>query len=219
MSTSIHEGIVSLGASLYGTDDDPVDALIWRDGLANGLLHAADSYAQVRVNLAYPTGTYLSGKAAPTAGQWHRIGGSFGKWPLTIHANGTPYELRVRVGVSASTGGTAQTIRVVIAPDDEATTELGREADHVYELTTSSGSAAWVAGTSQGSVGSATRMIVSPADAARWTRDVNAFDAVASATPRATRQSLVSAHVFFRSASGSVTTRLHNLYIAEYVGL
>jgi hypothetical protein len=49
-------------------------------------------------------------------------------------------------------------------------------------------------------------------------RDVNVYDAVASGTRHTIQQCLVCAHVFFLSAEGDATARLHALHIAEYVG-
>lgn len=234
MSTSIHSGLVSFGTTLHGTDDDPVDATVTRDGVANGLLHAADSYAQVRVNVAFPdTSTFSAGAAefghvidtTPVVDQWYALGGGpFGEWPLTIHANGSPYKLRIRIGLSASSGGVStQTIRVVVCPSSIAITERDVSADHVYALSFASATVSttptWIAGTSQGAVASATMLTISADDAAAWTRTVNMYDAVSSASPGTVQQCLVAAHVFAKSSSASIYARLHSLHIAEYVGL
>ncbi len=226
MSTSILDGLVPFDSTLYGTDDDPVDATIWRDGIANGALHAADSHAQVRVNLAFPDASafstggleYIEGPVSPVADEWFQIGAPFGPWPLTRHADGAPYVLRIRLAISASSGGVAQVVRVVIAPDDSAVAERDRNSDNVYETGTSSATPAWVTGNTTGALGASTYMVVSAADASRWTRSRSVFDAVNGASPSAIDQCLVSAHVFARTANGTVTTRLHNLLIAEYVG-
>lgn len=233
MSTSIHNGTVAFATALHGTDDDPVSSVITRDGVANGLLHAADSMGQIRVNVATPDTSsfsiavldeYYIIDETPVANQWYRFRGSpFGSWPLTIHSDGTPYKLRVRIGVSCSSNSnTTQTIRVVIAPDHLAASERDREVDHVYEVSFNSNvdgtTPAWKAGTSQGTANSATLIAVSAADARSWTTDVSVYDAVSSATPRSIQQCRVSAHVFVRTSSASVTTRLHNLYIQEYCG-
>ena len=226
MATSIHSGLKLVAGASYGGDDDPVGAVIWRDGIANGLLHCADSYAQVRVNVAFADAStfgsgaaeYISGPAAPTAGQWFRVAAPFGPWPLTLHADGTPYKLRVRIAAASTSGGSVQTLRVVIAPDAFAALERDTEADSVYEVTTSSTTPAWLGGTSQGSIASGTMLTVSAEQAAAWITNTEIFDAVSSATPRTVQQCLVSAHVFAKSASGSETTRFHALHIAEYVG-
>jgi hypothetical protein len=231
VSTSLHNGIVEFAASLYGTDDDPVENSIVRDGLANGLLHAADSMAQVRVNYfpilsaaANGQDTFETVESSPTTGTWYRVGGSpFGEWPLTLHADGTPYKLRVRIGVSASSStASTQLVRVVIAPNSHAVLERDLSADNVYQISFASGTVGttptWVAGTSQGDAASATLITVDADTARSWTRDVQVYDAVSSATPRDTMQCLVAAHVYALTSNASVQARLYALHIAEYVG-
>lgn len=233
MSTSIHSGLVQFGTTLHGTDDDPVDSVVARDGVANGLLHSADSYAQVRVNVVFPDTSTFSAAAAefghvvdtsPVVDQWYPLGGGpFGEWPLTIHANGSPYKLRIRVGLSANSSSiSTQTVRVVVCPTSIAVAERDRAADHVYELTFGSGvvgtTPTWVAGQSRGTVASATMLTISAENAAAWVRSVNVYDAVSAATPRSVQQCMVSAHVFTKSPSTTIYARLHALHIAEYVG-
>lgn len=241
MSTSIHESIVLFASSLHSSDHDPVDVTISRDGIANGLLHAADSMAQVRVNIMHADASTFGGTgdeyivpaveqdeyASNGADIWYPMQGSpFGEWPLTIHADGTPYLCRVRVGGSAEgNGATGNEVkfRVVLAPNaDIARAELLSPSDNVFETTgTTATSAAWLTGITQGTEGAETYMIVTAAKAAAWTRDVSVYDAVSSGTPRQIQQCLVAAHVFCISDSADPDDRpvLHALTIAEYVGL
>jgi hypothetical protein len=232
MSTSIHNGRVQFADSLYGTDNDPADVTILRDGVVNGLLHCADSYAQVRVNFVHPDYSTFAAAAAyeynqtvdttPTPNAWYRMEGSpFGEWPLTLHDDGTPYVLRVRVG-GASSGGAATgtiTFRVVIAPANAGLGELELAADHIFETAgTTSTSVAWLTGATRGSGAHTTRMELSATRAGRWTREIDVYDAVSSATQRQVRQCLVSAHVFAKTTNALDVPRLHALYLAEYVG-
>lgn len=240
MSTSIHSGIVAFDASLYGTDDDPADTTIVRDGIANGLLHAADSMGQVRVNVCYPDGSSFASDAweygdiasSPVANQWYRIGGGpFGEWPLTIHNDGTPYKLRIRVGVAASSGGAStQTLRVVIAPNNFAVSERDQEADNVFQVVFLSvtigttptwaydGTSGISESRSQGTANSLTTLTVPARRAAAWTRSTTMYDAVSSGSPSEIQQCLVGAHVFGKTSVSGIVTRLHALHISEYVG-
>jgi len=230
MSTSIHSGLVDFGATLYGAANDPIDTVIMRDGVANGLLHAADSFAQVRVNYMAVKSTLANGQDAyetiessPTAGTWYLCGGSpFGSWPLTLNETGTPYKLRIRVGVAASTSNAdTLTLRVVLAPDGLGGRERDRSVDHVWETSwtasTTSTTPTWASGTSQGTAASATLLTVSQPQASSWRRNVSAFDAVSSASPMSVDQCLVAAYVYAKT-TGTALPRLHALHIAEYVG-
>jgi len=232
MSTSIHDGLVRFAGSLSGAAFDPVDTAIMRDGVANGLLHAADSYGQVRVNY-HPIGAAFAGndldafetiETDPVEDQWYAVGGApFGSWPLTMHAaSATPYVLRVRLGVAASStdGAVTHTYRVVIAPDGAALEELPLSVDHVFEVSGGASSTiAWASGTSQGSIGSATLLTVTPAQADAWTRLVAAYDAVSSGSPTAIDQVLVNAWVFAKTTTSGVLPRVHALHLTEYCGL
>lgn len=232
MSTSIHNGLAPFAASLYGGSDDPVDTTIARDGIANGLLHAADSYGQVRVNYMAPVDVagVEAGSVAlfetingGTVSAWYRVGGSpFGEWPITLHADGTPYRCRVRIGgASSAVVGTGQVqFRVVLAPSDfAARIEAARSVDYVFETTaTTSGTVAWLAGATKGSGAYQTMLELDAATAARWTRNVSIYDAVSSASPRSIQQCLVSAHVFASTTGVEDEPHLHALHIAEYVG-
>jgi hypothetical protein len=233
MSTSIHNGRVLFADSLYGSADTPVDTTIMRDGVANGLLHIADSYAQVRVAVMHPDYSTFGGAAefeynetldnTPTANTWYRIQGSpFGEWPLTMHADGTPYVLRVRVGGKSSGGAGAGTVtfRVVIAPASNGLGELELPADHIYETAgTTSTSVAWLTGASRGSGAYTTRMELAAAKADTWTREVSVYNAVSEADSRQVRQCLVACHVFAKTTNALDVPRLHALSVAEYVGL
>lgn len=232
MSTSLHNGLVSFAGSLSGAAFDPADTVIMRDGAMNGLLHAADSFGQVRVNYCPIAAAfsvddldaYETIEASPVAGTWYAVGGApFGSWPLTMHAEGaTPYVLRVRLGVAASStdAGTTHTYRVVIAPDGRGLEELPLSVDHVFEVEgAASTTVAWATGTSQGTEAHATLLTVTPEVASAWTRSVGVYDAVSAASPSAVDQVLVSAWVFAKTTDDGVLPRVHALHLTEYCGL
>lgn len=230
MSTSIHRGMTDPYALLYGVDSSPVETALMRDGVANNLLHAADSFAQVRVNYAAIAASLAGGvrrgaetiDSAPTAGEWYELGGQpFDSWPLTMHADGRPYLLRIRLGAAANaTNGTVTiTWRVFLAPVGRQVEELHRFADHVWEASSAASTTAlWISGATQGSAGHATVLELDAPTASRWVQRVSTYDAVAGASPTTIEQLLVGLYVYAKTDNASVLPRLHNLYAAEFVG-
>lgn len=231
MSTSIHNGRVEFAASIYGAAADPLDTTIMRDGVANGLLHAADSMAQVRVNVMYADSSTFGGSGSEgsavgidpiVVNTWYRIGRPFGEWPLTLHANGTPYLLRLRFAGATDGGGAGgtATFRIVIAPNNAtAIADVEAVADHVFETAgTVATTPTWLTGATRGSGAYTTYLKVSAEKAAQWTRSVSVYDAVSGASPRAIDQCLVSAHVFAKTTDALDVPTMFALHITEYVG-
>ena len=227
MSTSYHKGIVQFAPSLYGTDDDPMDAVILKSGVANGLLHCADSMAQVRVNYMAPlstavandTSTFGTVDGTPVAGTWYPLEGfPMGPWPLTLRADGTPYRLRIRAGGSLSGGAGTGTFRFIIAPTyADALPGRFESEDHIFETTTTSTSATWMTGTSQGDNSGATYIDVSRELASSWIRNVSIVDAASGASPGTVQQCLVSVWCFAKTTSAASVPRVHALHLAEYI--
>lgn len=229
MSTSIHRGMTDPYELLYGVDSSPVETALMRDGVANNLLHAADSFAQVRVNLAgIAVGLTGSGRLGSetidgaVAGEWYPLGGQpMDSWPLTMHADGRPYLLRIRLGAAASTTNGAVTItwRVFLAPVGRQVEELHRFADHIWEASNAASTTAmWLSGATQGSAGHATVLELDAPTASRWVQRVSTYDAVAGASPTTIEQLLVGLYVYAKTDNASVLPRLHNIYAAEFVG-
>lgn len=230
MSTSIHDGIVEFSAGLYGAADDPADTVLMRDGVANGLLHAADSYGQVRVSYCPIISTFAGTsresfatiEASPDADTWYEVGAQpFDQWPITCHADGTPYKLRIRIGTAGSQtkAGVDLTYRVVLAPPGRAREELGRSVDHVYEaVVEASTTIAYATGSSQGSESHATLIELDAATARRWLTRTSIYDAISSGSPTSVEQVLVGAYVFAKCEDGDTLPRVHALHLTEYVG-
>lgn len=223
-ASSIHSGIVPFAPSLWGTDDDPEDTVLHRDGTANGLLHAADSIGQVRVNympvaagVADGQETFATIDTGPEADVYYHVG-VFGRWPLTIRADGTPYRLRIRVAGASSSTNDAPTFRVVIAPNfPEALAGKTSDEDSVFEASgTATTTIAWLSGTSQGSAAAATYVQVSAEQARDWTAEQVVFDAVNAGTPRSIQQCLVSAWVWAKQGGVDDLPRLYGLHIQEF---
>lgn len=230
MSTSIHGGLVELAGSLYGAATHPADTAQLRDGLANGLLHIADEFGQVRVNYCPIAPTFATNDldafetvdATPIADRWYQVGAPFGVWPLTCASEGTPYRLRVRLAVASTALDAAEThdYRVVLAPDGRGREEMLLSEDHVFAVTTSpqGTTGSWASGTSQGDLGHATLLTLDAPRARGWVSRVSVYDAVSSGSPRSIDQLLVAAYVFARTSDPTNLPRVHRLFLAEYVG-
>lgn len=232
MSTSIHSGIVEFADSYYGTDDDPVDTVLMRDGVANGLLHAADSMGQMRVNVMCVDSGVSNGQSEyfaidtpdPTIGQWYHMGGSpFGEWPLTIRQTGTPYRLRIRMAgyVDGGGGAATATYQVVIAPTyEEAVSAIDRSVDYVWQATTTSTTNGWLTGATLDS-SNATYLDVpaSVAGRAPWLATPSIWDAVSDGEPTTpiNGQVLVSAWVFAKSSTAQDAPRMTALQLQEFI--
>lgn len=230
MSTSIHSGLVTFTTSVYGSAADPVDNAFTRDGLANGLLHIADSLGQVRVN--WQATTY-GGKAAfsttydttnPRLSYEELIlAGPFGPWPITLKSDGTPYRLRIRLAgsISGSAGFAQVRFRVVLAPAELAASQRTSSLDSVWvSFTSTSTTAAWLSGDTNGALSDSTIVHITADQAAEWTRLTSIYDGTSSSSPKSIDQCLMTATVFGENATGGsgFYGRLHALHIQEYVG-
>lgn len=232
-------GVVRFAPSLYGTDDDPVDTAIMRDGVANGLLTMADSFAQVRVNfmsldagVATDQNTHEGIESTHDADQYYRVSGSpFGQWPITMQADGTPYYLRYRIAgsVDSVTGSPTATFAIVIAPSNDiasAEARINIGVDSVALATFTTTTPTWdTVPTTRGSDLSKSRLRVTYEEASSWTRSVavNAYSTTSGAiysagAPGAIDQVLVSAHVFAKIDVAARQPQLNALHIAEFVG-
>ncbi len=222
-------GIVEFAPSLYGTDDDPMDATVMRDGVLHGLMHACDSMAQVRVNyhpidsgVATDQTSFEPILSSAVADTWYQFGASpMGEWPLTLRADGTPYKLRIRIGAAMSASGATGKIRVVIAPRSRIDrVGVAAAIDSIYQATFTSTTIAWIGSTSAISMATETQGLVSvgAAQARAWTRDVACYNAVRSPAAGTTvEQCLVSAHVYGSTNVATKLPRLHALHISEFV--
>ncbi len=223
-------GIVQFAASLYGTDDDPSDTVIMRDGVHHGLHHAADSMGQVRVNYMGIGGDVAEGQtqfgtidAPPSVDDWMVVGGSpFGEWPISVRADRSAYKLRIRIAGSLSdvTGGPTATFRVIVQPGTPINTaEITRPLDSNFEATFTTTSPTWeTSGTSQGSVGSSTLITITAEQIRAWVRDVSVFDAVSSPPEHTIEQCPISVHVVAKTTNVVKLPQLNALHIQEFIG-
>ena len=221
-------GIVDFAPSLYGAGDDPADAVILRDGVYHGTHHAADSFAQVRVNyqpvasgVAQDQDSYETHETASSTSDWVQVGGSpFGKWPLSLRADGSGYKLRVRIAGAMSATADTATFRVVLGPPRRLSEpEIEASLDSTFEAVATNTTIQYLSGSSQGDDNSGTVLTVTRDQARDWTRGESIYNAVSSPTGGHTvDQCLVSAHVYVRTTDVTNRARLHALHVAEYVG-
>lgn len=215
-------GIIPISTFMYGNAADPMDAASLRDGVLHGLLHAADSRAQVRVNYMHNPVSQdpPSTETISDVDDWHQLAASpFGPWPLTQRADGSGYQLRVRIRVGISSTPATATFRVVIAPWGRLSRgQIEEEVDSVYEVTTTSGTSQWRTGTSQGPLGDSRLLTVSADQCFAWTQTTSVYNAVSGASPRDVSQVLVAAHVFAKTTDTSILPELYALHLQEFVG-
>lgn len=194
MSTSIHGGRILLPTDVTAGDgDDPVGVARVRDGVANGLLHFADEAGQVWVSLmgavlpsAVHPGEYVDYLEPRAAGSGLEYAADV-FFPVALFdiaelrvglrsaAGGDSYKLRVRV--AGATGNAAAAADFLVAPVRDLTQLLARtdtpatDADYLT-ATTSSTTAAWLTGASQGELAHATLLYPSVLDThlAVWAR-------------------------------------------------
>lgn len=227
MSTSAYAGIVDFASSLYGSADDPVDAVMMADGVANGLHHLADSSAQVRCNywpidssISNNVDNYLTIESPDEADRYYLVGGfPMGPWPLKIKPGGTPFRLRLRVAaaISSATGSPTSSFRLVIAPSlREAVVYQTLNDDNVYRFTATSTTPQIVTGTSGGTLNASTYVQVSAEQARSWTRTITVPNAVSGGDPRTIEQCTVGAWLWASTTAVGSLPRLHGLYLAEY---
>jgi hypothetical protein len=225
MSTSIFRYPVPVGTAVYGAAADNAGAGVLRDTIANGLLHYADSYAQVRVCAAFPgsavtfNGATLSTvESAPTTNQWYLLsGGVLGAWPLTQRLDGSGYNVRIRLrGATSNAAGTVD-FRLVLCPVGRVYEYVDADTDFVWTASgITSTSAAWLSGTTELS-SLANRLEVDSDTALSWVRNVAAPED--ATTPRGIQQCLVGLHIFGRTSNATGLPRVYGAYAAEYIGV
>jgi hypothetical protein len=225
MSTSIFGYPVPIGTTVYGDAVDTTSTAVLRDGIANGLLHYADSYAQVRVCAAFPGAavtfngqTQATIESAPTANQWYLLqGGILGAWPLTQHLSGKAYELRIRLRGKTTNASGSCSFRLVLCPLGRVFEYIDQDVDFVWTASgITSTSAAWLTGQTTDNA-LANRLVVDSATALSWVRTVSAPED--ATTPRSIQQCLVALHVLGRTTNAAGLPQVFGAYAAEYVGV
>jgi len=220
-ASSIKSGIISFDLSLFGAAGDPMDTVLMRDGVMNGLLHLADEFAQIRCNWAAQTVPIKNGYRTTTtsavADEWYRIG-EVARWPIQFRANGNPYKVRIRIGGHSNNASYTATFGAVLSPPATGPIYIGVGDDWVFHTAGTTGTTpAWLTGTSQGTVGSAT-ILTLPTAADMWWSTPESTLADLGGNPASVTQTIVSLTIFGKTSNASGEARLDAVHASEYIG-
>lgn len=224
MPTSPLKGLLRTGRSW--DENAAIDACFARDHVLNNLAHAADEFAQVRVNFTRTTESLATdpwrafGAGGFLTDRWQVLG-SIGPFPVPLRARGESYRYRVRIAGSSFGDSTTNVYRIVLAPPELAAEYLDAEEDFVFEATASSMTPAWLTGTSKGPLASPTQMSIPARYTSAWMRVTNTRTTVGG-DPCSVAHPLVSATVFGKTTyddpDGDWVLAVEGLYIAEWIG-
>lgn len=212
-----------MATAVYAAAKQPVGAVVARDVICNNLDHYADSMAQVRFAWAPGTSTYASKSyltprtTGVVVNTWYQIAASHA-FPLPARADGTGYKIRVRLG-GASSGGHAVKFAIVLAPVGSAQAVVTASAsDASFETaTTTSATAAWLTGASQGSGAYTTMVALSASEVGLYTR-LTDTPVDLSGARSAVAQCLVNLVVFGSTANTGSVPRLYGVAAEEWIG-
>lgn len=225
MATSPHKGYLRTGR--LWTGNTPVDASFARDVVLNNLCHAADEFAQVRVNFAR-TNFNLADDAILRYGadntideQWRYVG-SLGRWPVPLRADGRSYRYRIRIAGASMDGSSTNQYRVILAPPDLAARYLNATEDFVFHAeAVSNSSAHWLTGTSMGPNVWADMMEIPAREAAIWTRVSRTLTTISGEDTGAVHP-IVSANIYGRTLYDDPDpdwfVSVEALHITEWIG-
>jgi hypothetical protein len=221
MSTSEYSYRVLVDTAAVGDATHALDARTSRIVLSN-LNHLADEFAQARVSMS-GTVSALSGKAGyltsrtPTAADTPYLVVSY-TFPISVRALGQSYKLRVRVGGATANAAADATFRLVLSPGPEAASLVLGASDASYtSAKTSSTTAAWLTGSSDGAANYSTMVEMSASQVAMCmtefaTTESLGGDAASVMVPWATLS------VFAETTNVTHVPRLYALNAAEVIG-
>lgn len=214
MATSIHSGLVRAYVPLAA--DAPIETHTARDCIFNNALHMADECGPVYVDWAGTVGgalAYMTTEETIAADEWQEIV-TYEGLVIPVRADtGQPYALRVRVGGHASAAFDCD-FKLAISPG----TPSSDAADDAAYLTgsTPSTTAAWLAGTSQGTE-SWTNLVRLSAAQMGPPQPFLTLTGIGGVSITGT-QYRVNLTVWGRTANVAATPRLSGLYVAAFIG-
>lgn len=220
MTTSPYGYRVRTGSQFGTAGSSPISAVYARRVLLNNLCHYADIFGQVRVAWASSprVGKNYVTPTTPTVTNSPYLIGASEPFPIAVRRNGQSYKLRVRIAGASSDNTNAVRFRVVLAPVTSAGSLVLDAADYVFlTATTTSSTAGWLTGASQGS-GAYTTMVALSAEQAASMQQTTGTLSDISGTPVGVQQVLVSLQVYGQTANVAAVPRLHGVYAAEWVG-
>lgn len=221
--TSTHGARVRMATASYAAATYPIGPAVTRDVVANNLDHYADSIGQVRWCFSagvstFAAKTYLTPRTSGVVvNTWYQIT-TTQPFPLPLRASGDGYRLVVRIA-GASSGGHAVKFAAALAPVGTALAVVaGSDTDASFETaTTTSSTAAWLTGASQGSGAYTTMVALDAATAASYMRNVDT-PVDLSGVDSAVSQCLVSLTIFGSTANTGSVPRLSAGVAWEWVG-
>ena len=219
MTTSPYGYRVRTGGQFGTAGTSPISAVYARRVVLNNLLHYADVFGQVRAgwNTSPRVGKGYIDSVTPTA-----VDTPYPIWsttfPLALRASLASYKLRVRIAGASSNNTHAVRFRAVLCRASALSTRVLDAADHVFlTATTTSSTAAWLTGASQGSE-AYTTMIALTEGSVTDALTITSTPADIGGAGRAVPQCLVTLAVYGQTANVAATPRLHGVYAAEWVG-
>lgn len=205
----------------------PVDALV-ADAIVNDLHHYADESAQV---LAAWSATLTAADAS--AAGYLSITTPVAttsivpiiSWPvqLRLKPDGSSYLVRVRVGGCSANAAATAVFYVALSAYtqdlvDGVAAAVATPGDHLFKTSgTTSTSAAWLAGTSQGSNAWTTLIQASKSQVQRWTTTGATVTDLGGTNVAYTYVNAMLT-VLAQTSNTSYLPKLHGFYAAEYVG-
>jgi hypothetical protein len=219
VTTSPYGYRVRTGGQFGTAGTSPISAVYARRVLLNNLCHYADVFGQVRAawNTSPRVGKGYIDSITPTA-----VDTPYPIWsttfPILLRASLASYKLRVRIAGASSDGANAVRFRAVLAPATVLSARVLDAADHVFlTATTTSSSAAWLTGASQGAEAYTTMMALTDG-AVTDALTLTSTPADIGGAGRGVAQCLVTLAVYGQTANIAATPRLHGVYAAEWVG-
>jgi hypothetical protein len=221
VATSEYEYRVLFDTNAVGDATAALDARTARIILSN-LNHLADEFAQARVAMS-GTVAALSGKSGyltsrtPVATNTPYLVVSY-TFPLSIRAAGQSYKVRVRVGGATANAAAAATFRLVLSPGFDASAAVSGPTDASYTSgATSSTSAAWLTGASDGTNAYATMMELNSAQVDLCMAEF-ATSVSLGGDPASVNVPWVTLSVFAETTNVTYVPRLYSLLASEVVG-
>lgn len=211
MTATSSTGCYVRHADSYFADKQPVDASLYQDGLLASLVHLGDEAAQVRVAwVAKDSSSYLTPRSVASTAIWYPVV-RYGPFPVSIRADGTSYEWRVRLAAYTSNVHqiTFRAALTTLAREEEDVVAYG---GNVVEAASSSGTSAWLSPT-----GGSNTIVLSAPQVEDATTTIPSLAGVGGANVDVEVVWCVLA-VWCKTANTGSTPRLTGVYAAEYVG-
>lgn len=220
MTTSPYGYRVRIGSQFGTGGESPISAPYARRVALNNLCHYADVFGQVRASWA--SSPRVGGKGYLTPTTPTVVDTPFLIWgthfPIAVRADGSAYKLRIRIAGASSDGLNAVRFRAVLSPAAYNAAVSTRAEDYVFlTTTTTSSTAAWLTGTSQGADAFTTMVELTSRDVSEAATITSTLSDVGG-SERAVAQTLVMLGVYGQTANLAAVPRLHGVYAAEWVG-